>query len=386
MKTPFHIMIIPTLGCPANCSYCWSSEETSPIMTVDTVKKTAEWIQSLNLEGYQATVTFHGGEPLLAGADFYRQSLPILAEGLIDLNPVFAIQTNLWRMTPEIARILAEYKIPVGSSLDGPKDITDIQRGNGYYEKTLAGCKIAQDAGLDVRFICTFTKMSFERKEEIFNFFMENGMPLKLHPALPSIRSSEPEKYALPPEKYGELLVYLLDKAVLHIDRVEILNINDLCRCVFTRHGNVCTYADCMGTTFAIGPDGSIYPCYRFAGMEDYVMGNVADCPSWDDLKESRAWKLMFGFKDFVDAHCAGCRHISYCRGGCPYNAIAPTGGVVRDVDPHCPAYKRIFDEISDRLDSEIYGDDSFDGGSSRRRRRKSAGVSDLIRKIISQN
>jgi len=386
MKTPFHIMIIPTLGCPANCSYCWSSEETSPIMTVDTVKKTADWIKSLNLEGYQATVTFHGGEPLLAGADFYRQSLPILADGLKDLNPVFAIQTNLWRMTPEIARILAEYKIPVGSSLDGPKDITDIQRGNGYYEKTLAGCKIAQDAGLDVRFICTFTKMSFERKEEIFNFFMENGMPLKLHPALPSIRSSEPEKYALPPEKYGELLVYLLDKAVLHIDRVEILNINDLCRCVFTRHGNVCTYADCMGTTFATGPDGSIYPCYRFAGMEDYVMGNVADCPSWDDLKESRAWKLMFGFKDFVDAHCADCRHISYCRGGCPYNAIAPTGGVVRDVDPHCPAYKRIFDEISDRLDSEMYGGDSFDGGSSRRRRRKSAGVSDLIRKIISQN
>ncbi|MBR6497063.1 MAG: TIGR04083 family peptide-modifying radical SAM enzyme, partial [Methanomicrobium sp.] len=262
----------------------------------------------------------------------------------------------------------------------------DTQRGSGYYDRTLAGCKIAQDAGLRVRFICTFTKLSFERKEEIFNFFMENGMPLKLHPALPSIRSSEPEKYALPPEKYGELLVYLLDKAILNIDRAEILNINDLCRCVFTRQGNVCTYADCMGTTFAIGPDGSIYPCYRFVGMENYVMGNVYDSPSWDDLKESRAWKLMFEFKDFVDAHCADCRHISYCRGGCPYNAIALTDGVVRDVDPHCPAYKRIFDEISDRLDSEIYGDDSFDSGSSRRRRRKTAGVNDLIRKIISQN
>ena len=23
----FHVMIIPTLGCPSNCSYCWSSEE-----------------------------------------------------------------------------------------------------------------------------------------------------------------------------------------------------------------------------------------------------------------------------------------------------------------------------------------------------------------------
>ena len=24
MKNPFHIMLIPTLGCPSKCSYCWS--------------------------------------------------------------------------------------------------------------------------------------------------------------------------------------------------------------------------------------------------------------------------------------------------------------------------------------------------------------------------
>ena len=71
------------------------------------------------------------------------------------------------------------------------------------------------------------------------------------------------------------------------------MNINDLCKCVFTRHGTVCTFVDCMGTTFAVGPDGNIYPCYRFVGMPEFVMGNVRDHPSPEDLAGSEAGQRM---------------------------------------------------------------------------------------------
>ena len=54
----------------------------------------------------------HGGEPLLAGAESYRQALPLLSQELHHLRPEFAMQTNLWRMTPEIAQILDEYHVP----------------------------------------------------------------------------------------------------------------------------------------------------------------------------------------------------------------------------------------------------------------------------------
>ncbi|MBN2734855.1 MAG: TIGR04083 family peptide-modifying radical SAM enzyme [Methanomicrobiaceae archaeon] len=382
MKSPFHVMLIPTLGCPANCRYCWSSEEDSPVMAIDTIKKTVEWLEQLH--DYQVTVTFHGGEPLLAGPEFYKEALPLLSDGLRHLEPTFAIQTNLWRMTPELAKIFAEYNIPVGSSIDGPKEINDSQRGEGYYDRTFEGYKIATENGLDVRFICTFTADSYEKREEIFKFFMDNGLTLKLHPALPSLRDNEPEKYALAPEKYGELLVYLLDMALLHMNKAVIMNINDLCRCVFTRRGNVCTFADCMGTTFAIGPDGGIYPCYRFVGMPEYVMGNVHDNPSQEEIESTKAWRLMQEFKNYVDENCKSCRHITYCRGGCPYNAIAPTGGEVKGVDPHCPAYKRIFDEISDRLDTEMFEEPPAGmGGYGRSRRRAKPGITALMHKIV---
>ena len=63
----------------------------------------------------------------------------------------------------------------------------------------------------------------------------------------------------------------------------------------------------------------------------------------------------MLAFKDYVDRACGKCRHIKYCRGGCPYNAMAPTPGRIEGVDPHCVAYTRIFDEIGDRLNKEMF-------------------------------
>jgi uncharacterized protein len=358
-KKPFHVMLIPTLGCPSKCSYCWSSEVGSPIMSIDTIKEVVEWLKVFRDD--PVTFTFHGGEPLLAGADFYRQALPLLTEGLSHLGVSFALQTNLWKLTPELAQILAEYNIPIGSSLDGPQELNDFQRSEGYYERTMRGYEIAKESGLSVQFICTFTSHSVKFREEIFNYFLENGLTLKLHPALPSLRDKEPDKWALSPEEYGELLVYLLDRYLENLDQIEVRNIDDLFRGVLTGRGTVCTYADCMGNTFAVGPDGSIYPCYRFVGMPKYIMGSVYDHPSMEDLAKSDAGMAMQQFKDYVDRQCKGCAHIRYCRGGCPYNAVAPTDGEIKGVDPHCIAYKRMFTEISNRFNKELLG--SFNMG-----------------------
>ncbi|HHY00913.1 MAG TPA: TIGR04083 family peptide-modifying radical SAM enzyme [Methanothermobacter sp.] len=354
----FHVMLVPTLGCPSNCEYCWSSEESSPIMDVDIIREVVEWLK--NFRNEPVTFTFHGGEPLLAGYEFFKESLPLLTKGLVHLKPAFAIQTNLWNLTPGLAELFKEYEIPIGSSLDGPEELNDLQRGEGYYQKTMRGYEIAKDHDLQVSFISTFTSYSIQYKEDIFNFFLENGLNLKLHPALPSLRGANPEKWALSPEEYGELLIYLLDQYLENMDRIELKNIDHLAKCVFTRRGVVCTFVDCMGDTFAVGPDGNIYPCYRFVGMPEYVMGNVKDHPSMEDLAQSDSWKLLHGFKDYVDSECKRCNYIKFCRGGCPYNALTineKTGKAeINGVDPHCAAYKMIFKEITKRATKEMLG------------------------------
>jgi len=354
-------------------------------MSIDTVRDVVVWLKEYRDD--RVTFTFHGGEPLLAGPGFYREALPLLSEGLRHLKPEFAMQSNLWLLTPELAQILANYRIPIGSSIDGPKEINDSQRGKGYFEKTMRGYEIANAHGLSVRFICTFTSKSVKSREEIFRFFLENGLTLKLHPALPSLRSHDPEQWALDPEEYGELLVYLLDKYLEHLDAIEVMNINDLFRCVFTRRGSVCTFVDCLGNTLAVGPDGSIYPCYRFVGMPEYVMGHVSDHPSRDDLARSPAWNRIQQFQEYVDRECAGCSHIRYCRGGCPYNAMAPSDGEIRGVDPHCIAYKRIFDEINSRLDREMSGSCAIEMSPFSRRtgKQRKPGIMALMGRMVSR-
>jgi uncharacterized protein len=360
----FHVMLVPTLGCPSNCSYCWSSEIDSDLMSNETVEEVVKWLK--NFRDDTVTFTFHGGEPLLAGIDFYKKALPLIKEGLKHLKPALALQTNLWNLNPEMAELFSEYNIPIGSSIDGPEELNNYQRGEGYYKKTMKGYEIAKSHNLKVSFICTFTSHSVNYKEDILNYFIENGLTLKLHPSLPSMRDENPEKWALSPEEYGELLVYLLDQYLEHVDEIEIMNIDNLAKSVFRRRGTVCTFVDCMGDTFAIGPDGSIYPCYRFVGMPEYVMGNVYDHPTMEDLSKSQPWKLLQEFKEYVDVECKKCTYIKFCRGGCPYNALAITDAKVEGVDPHCTAYKRIFKEITDRATVEMLSGSGMAGNSKR--------------------
>ena len=95
----------------------------------------------------------------------------------------------------------------------------------------------------------------------------------------------------------------------------------------------------------------------------------------------------MTAFSEYVDKACSDCLHIKYCRGGCPYNAIAPSGGELEGVDPHCSAYKRIFDELNERLNNEMFNDEPMPGmenfGMQSPRKPAKPGVMALMRAIV---
>lgn len=345
----FHIMIIPTLNCPSNCKYCWGSENTSEMMKTDIIDKTINWLKDFRDE--KVHFTFHGGEPLLAGYDFYEYALEKLnalpnAEG-------FSLQSNIWLLNQELIELFKKYDVAISTSIDGPKEINDYQRGEGYFDKTMANYKLAKDNGLNINFVLTVTDYSKDFSDELYDFFKSNNMNLKIHAALPSLRGDNADEWALNQEKHGELLIDWLDKYLYDLDKFSIMDLDHIAKSTLRRRGTLCTFADCIGTTLAIGFDGSIYPCYRFVGMDDYVLGNVCDNPSFDDLKSSDAWKKLQEFRDYVDDNCKKCRHVKYCEGGCPYNAIVGAG-TSKAVDPQCTAYKMIFDEVSKKANREF--------------------------------
>lgn len=345
----FHVMIIPTLNCPSNCKYCWGSEKNSQMMSTEIIDQIIEWLKDFRDD--EVHFTFHGGEPLLAGYDFYKYSLEKLSQ--FPNVEGFSLQSNIWLLTPEMVDLFKKYNIAISTSIDGPEDINDYQRGEGYFKKTMDNYKLAKENGLNVNFVLTVTDYSKDFSDELYDFFKDNQMNLKIHAALPSLRGDNADPWALDQEEHGKLLIDWLDKYLYDLDKFSIMDLDHIAKSALRRRGTLCTFADCIGTTLAVGADGSIYPCYRFVGMDEYVLGNVANNPSFDDLKTSDAWTKLQEFREYVGENCKKCRHLKYCEGGCPYNAIV-SAGTSKAIDPQCTAYKMIFDEVSIKANKEF--------------------------------
>lgn len=330
-------------------------------MNRQTVEAVVDWQKRLD-EGDALDVTFHGGEPLTAGIEYYRMALPLLRDRLSSRQINFSMQSNLWLLTDELTDLFRDYSVSIGTSLDGPEKINDAQRGKGYFKLTMAGIERARNSGIPVGCICTFTKQSAENAEEIFNFFVKEGLSFSIHAALPSVRHSDTSDRTLSSEKHGRLLVQLLDLYLGNLDKVRISTLDSLCRSVSAQKGGICIFCDCLGNYPAVGPDGELYPCQRFTGLPQFRVGNVNDRGSLEQISSTPAWITLKERESRIKEECADCPHIDICRGGCPYNAMAGNGGKFSGAlrDPLCGSYKRIFDYIRDKALEEVFSEENM--------------------------
>jgi uncharacterized protein len=330
-------------------------------MSMEVLKAVVAWQKDLERTD-SLDVTFHGGEPLIAGAAFYRRALPLLQDGLSPRHVEISIQSNLWLLDDELCDLFRRYGVAIGTSLDGPREINDRQRGEGYFDRTWSGIVRARERGLRPGCICTFTTRSLPRKEEVFGFFLERELDFSVHPALPSLRRADSGKWALSAEEHGELLTGMLDLYLPAIDRIKIGTLDAMIRSIASSEGGICTFGDCLGSFLAIGPDGGIYPCQRFTGMPEFRLGSVLDGPTLDELERTPVWRLFEDRQRRVKEECRDCAHFEYCRGGCPYNALASNNGSFATLrDPDCGAYRRAFDAIQDRVLSEVFSPANMD-------------------------
>jgi len=358
-----NIMIVPSLACPASCSYCFGPHQGNTQMNQGVIESVIRWQGSVQSDD-SLNITFHGGEPLVAGLDFYRMALPLLRDGLAPRRVHFSMQSNLWLLTEDTAAIFKEYGLSLGTSLDGPEQITDAQRGAGYFRRTMAGIELAQAHGLDVACICTFTRQSLPQREKILSFFIQEGLNLSIHAALPALTSKLnpfPDTWSLSPSEHGALLSDMLDLYLEQADKIRIGTLDSLCRNVVYGQGSICTFDDCLGKFLAVGPDGAIYPCQRFAGKAEFVLANVNDETSLHAMQTTPLWQLFLHREKHVAEECGDCRFFSACKGGCPYNALAAGNGNFNSLrDPHCESYKKIFTSISHRAAEEIFSPENL--------------------------
>ncbi|MBN2208880.1 MAG: TIGR04083 family peptide-modifying radical SAM enzyme [Candidatus Coatesbacteria bacterium] len=346
-------VLVPSLECPAECLYCFGPRE-GPSMSPETIEAALDFIAKIAGETGQQKVriTFHGGEPLTAGHRLFRLALEGLEARFGPGAHEVGLQSNLWLLDDQFLQMFSEHDVEIGTSLDGPEEITDAQRGVGHFARTMRGIEVALKPGLKVGCIATFTPISAPRWREILDFFRKERLGLSIRASVPRM-GSEDNGRSLSVQDYASLLREALFYYIEHRLEMVVSSLDQMCQGVAFAEGKVCTFRDCLGMLLAIDPVGDIYPCQRFCGLPTYRLGNLADNPTLSELLDSPMGRRMAEREAKVGHTCAECEHIDYCRGGCAYNAWSG-GDPARIRDPYCEAYRAIFACIKQRLVQEM--------------------------------
>jgi len=136
---PFQIFVVKVHSrCNLACDYCYVYEMADdgwrrhPLRMSDetvawTIRRIAEHVRAHNLT--RIKVILHGGEPLLAGAEFIAGFVTLLREALPATTRLEAnIQTNGVLLDESMLTTLVSSDVSVGVSLDGDATATDRHR------------------------------------------------------------------------------------------------------------------------------------------------------------------------------------------------------------------------------------------------------------------
>jgi uncharacterized protein len=298
-------------------------------------------------------IIFHGGEPLVAGYGWFERSLGILADAT-RRHAQFSIQSNLWMLNQRFVDLFAEYRVSVSTSLDGARDVCDSQRGAGYFDRTMAGIRLLRENGLDVSAIATILPENVDKIPEIIAFFEAEGLPFTLRGAEPSLEHGYVNY--LPTDETERMYHAVLEYMEQAPAPSRIRDVEALVRNVFSQCSGLCTFSNCLRHYAAISPEGDVYTCQRFCGMEEFRIGTVYE--SVETLQSSEAFKRIAARYESVSEDCAPCRHFGYCNGGCLYSIfVAEKYGkphpYCNDTEPSGRMYQNLFNHIELKLATE---------------------------------
>jgi SynChlorMet cassette radical SAM/SPASM protein ScmE len=337
MKTSKSVDLSITNRCNLRCTYC--SHFTSAGDGGSDLPK-EEWLRFFEELSRCAVldVTIEGGEA------FIRKDIKELIEGIIQNKMRFSILSNGTLITDDMAAFLASTGRcnSVQVSIDGSISEThDTVRGDGNFERAVAGLKCLQKHHIPVTVRMTIHRHNVNDIEETARFLLED---LKL----PGFSTNAASYMGLCREHVDDVQL-TVDERSLAMET--LLKLNQKCngrigaaagplaeaknwlKMEQARKENRESFQDCgylrsCGGVFskmAVRADGVMVPCLQMSHVElgqinrDDLRDVWQNHPELTRLRQRRDIPLTdFDF-------CQDCDYIPYCRGNCPalaYNIL----------------------------------------------------------------
>lgn len=355
------VMIKPvSSSCNLSCAYCFYSDESRHRAVCNTGRMDEKTHRNVILRAAEfaegdLTFVFQGGEPTVAGLDFFRRHVDLCrSAGKAGLRIHNCLQTNGYAIDGEWAAFLAENGFLIGLSLDGPQEIHDAYRtdgkGRGSFVRAERAAALFDRYGARYNILCVVTEKAAADAEKLLDYFRDKGFRyLQFIPCLDGLDGVRGE-YSLTPESYGRFLTVTFGRYYSAFCNNELLSIRNFDNYLMMLAGHPAESCGMNGTcaiVFTVEASGDVYPC-DFYVLDEYCGGNV-NKDSFRTIAASERFRRFVTRSRFAAAECAACRWFPLCRGGCfRYREAAAAGEPA--LNRYCESYKRFFSECGDRL------------------------------------
>lgn len=361
---PFVVMAKPVGPvCNLDCTYCYYLGKKSLFPPGERFKMRRDVLEAHVISVIAASpgplvhFAWHGGEPTLAGLDFYRQVVHLqaihLPTGWRCLNN---LQTNGTLLDETWCEFLADNQFAVGISIDGPAHLHDAcridRRGRGTHSRVLRGLHLLREVGIEPDVLCTLNARNVASPIEVYRFFLGEGVRwLQFLPVVERARDGGLSPASVGSEAMGEFLCEIFDEWIRYdIGRIGVQNFLESFLVVSGRPANLCVMAETCGRVLALEHDGSIYACDHFVDPA-HRLGNVST--DRFEVLLGAPWQVSFGEakRTGLPPCCEECPVGFLCHGGCPKDrfTVAPNGET--GLNYLCEGYRRFYSHARPYLD-----------------------------------
>jgi uncharacterized protein len=334
-------------ACNLRCTYCVGLHNSAPQkMRLDVLGRIIS--QVLEILPHEVSFSFHGGEPLLAGLDFFEAVVAMQKKHARPGQRIRnSVQTNATLIDDTWGSFFAANGFGISVSLDGPECVHDAHRvdaeGRGTLARVRQGIGIAQSHGTNVGAIAVITCPPRMTPAELYSLMASLGMRFwRANPCrLPESASC-----------YGQFVEGLLD-AWVEADGVggpEV--ISDLLNGALGCGPRTCTMAGSCAEIIGFEPDGTVKPCCELPIQPRFHFGNIRDSCLKDLLCGDDA-RRFWSLRDQRGGKCGACEWWPMCHGGCTFTRLQ-NGGRPDAEDPLCVLYKDLFSRGMARLDRAL--------------------------------
>lgn len=338
------VIIKTTNACNFRCLYCYHEDlgYINDRIDLDDFEK----ISRLCAKEYDIVVlVWHGGEPMMAGLNFFTAAMERLdnvKQEYPNVKFVNELQTNLSLLNEKWMDFFLKYDFKVGVSFDGPcneftRDGTDIVLKNAQYlrEKTgsLHGLAVISKKNIDL--------------VNTYKYFEDLGFIFSFNPIFKEGAAHDHDYLLITPQEYIENVKKLFDYWIYSPKAKDIrLFTTHLHLCMGVEH-RLCYNGSCLGKWISIHTDGNLYPCSHTSISSKYCLGNIKDIDSISEAFSTEAMKKLLEVVMKKRRKCIkNCNLFYYCQSNCPASQLRNLENGLGDFE--CIAFKGIFPFIQD--------------------------------------